>query len=131
MGQQQLLLIVLSTVIVGIAIAVGINIVNSSAGQANRDSVMQDLVTLGERAKDWYRKPAVMGGGQGEFTGFTFDAIGWPASNENGSYVFTIPNVDQIVFTGTGVEDLDDDGTELFIEYTVEVDTTWISDEGR
>ncbi len=118
MGQQQLLLIVLSTIIVGISIAVGINIVTTSAGQANFDAVMQDLLVISERARDWYRKPALTGGGGNDFTGLDLQAnIGWPAANENGAYtISTAGNATTIVFQGIGVEDLDQDGTNATIQ---------------
>ena len=44
MGQQQLLLIVLSVIIVGIAVAVGITTFQSNAVEANRQAVISDLV---------------------------------------------------------------------------------------
>jgi len=124
MGQQQLLLIVLSTIIVGISIAVGINMVTSSSGQANFDAVMQDLITVGERAREWYRKPALMGGGGGSFADITnttamTDLLGWPGTNENGTYtVSTAGSGTSVQFQGVGVEDGDQDGTNLTIQVT-------------
>lgn len=124
MGQQQLLLIVLSAVIVGIAAVVGINMVTSSAGQANFDAVMQDLLTLGERARDYYRKPALAGGGGNSFTSIVSDAnmtdlLGWPSQNENGTYsVQTAGSATQVTFQGVGVEDMDGDATNLTIRVT-------------
>ena len=47
MGQQQLLLIVLGVIIVGIAVVVGINLFNANATNANRDAVVSDLNNLG------------------------------------------------------------------------------------
>ncbi len=124
MGQQQLLLVVLSTVIVGIAIVVGINIVTTSAGQANFDAVMQDLITLGERAREWYRKPELKGGGGNSFVALQADAdmrnlLGWPTQNENGTYtIATAGNATQVTFQGTGVEDMDGNGSPLRIQVT-------------
>ena len=69
MGQQQLLLIVLGVIIVGIAIVVGINIATTSAQSANRDGVISDLITIGNYAQQHYRKPTSMGGGSNTFTG--------------------------------------------------------------
>ena len=42
MGSQQLLLIVLGVIIVGIAVIVGISIFGSNADQANKDAVTHD-----------------------------------------------------------------------------------------
>ncbi|HDQ00335.1 MAG TPA: hypothetical protein ENN22_14305, partial [bacterium] len=61
MGQQQLLLIVLSVIIVGIAVVVGINMFGASAAAANQDAVINDCVDLTARAHQWAIKPAGMG----------------------------------------------------------------------
>ena len=51
MGQQQLLLIILGVVVVGIAVVVGITMFQDNAISANRDAVTNDLVSLGARAQ--------------------------------------------------------------------------------
>jgi len=84
MGQQQLLLIVLGVIIVGIAVAVGINMFSSSAVDANRDAVTADLAHLGSKAQQHYKKPTTMGGGGGDFAGFVLGAL--DTSNTNGEY---------------------------------------------
>ena len=60
MGQQQLLLIVLGVIIVGIAVVVGINVFTASASQANRDAVVADLTNLASMAQAYYRKPVAL-----------------------------------------------------------------------
>jgi len=50
MGQQQLLLIVLSVIIVGIAVVVGINMFSASAASSNLEAVSNDLLNLASRA---------------------------------------------------------------------------------
>lgn len=87
MGQQQLLLIVLGVIIVGIAVAVGINMFSSSAVDANRDSVTADLAHLASKAQQHYKKPTTMGGGGGDFNGFTLGTL--DQSNSNGAYRLT------------------------------------------
>ena len=59
MGQQQLLLIVLGVIIVGIAIAVGISMFKSNAQSSNRDQVINDLNNLAAKAQQYYRKNEV------------------------------------------------------------------------
>ena len=70
MGQQQLLLIVLGIIIVGIAIAVGVTTFRSSAVDANRAQVISDLNNLAAKAQRYYRTPTSMGGGGQDFNGF-------------------------------------------------------------
>ena len=74
MGQQQLLLIVLGIIIVGIAVVVGINVFTASSSSTNRDAVISDLTNLASMAQQYYRKPAALGGGGNTFTGWTVPA---------------------------------------------------------
>jgi len=67
MGQQQLLLIVLGVIIVGIAVVVGINVFSSSAMDASRDQVVAQLTNLSAKAQQHFRKPTAMGGGNNTF----------------------------------------------------------------
>ena len=69
MGQQQLLLIVLGVIVVGIAVVVGINLFNANATSANRDGVISDLNNLSAMGQQYYKKPTSMGGGGNTFTG--------------------------------------------------------------
>jgi len=84
MGQQQLLLIVLGIIIVGIAIAVGVTTFRSSAVDANRAQVISDLNNLAAKAQRYYRTPGSMGGGGQDFLNFAISAL--DTGNANGSY---------------------------------------------
>jgi len=76
MGQQQLLLIVLGVIIVGVAIVVGINMFSQGAVNAEADRLVQEVNTVGSNAAAYWRKPVQMGGGGRSFTGITADAAG-------------------------------------------------------
>jgi type II secretory pathway pseudopilin PulG len=84
MGQQQLLLIVLGIIIVGIAIAVGVSSMASNRSETNRQAVVNDLLNLGRKAQSYYRTPAQMGGGSQDFQGFHLSTI--DTGNADGSY---------------------------------------------
>ncbi len=94
----------LSTIIVGISIVVGINMFGQGAIQANRDAVIQDLVTIGSRAQEWYRKPELLGGGGRDFDNLNdVTQLGFPDSTANGT--FTISGSGQsATVSGTDVE---------------------------
>ena len=62
MGQQQLILLVLATVIVGIAIVVGIRAFSENSIKANSDALVQDMVRMANDAQAWKQKPAPFGG---------------------------------------------------------------------
>ena len=71
MGQQQLLLIVLAIIIVGIAIAVSIQLFRSNAIEAKRDILIEETTSLGVMALQYFKKPAELGGGSKSFVGWT------------------------------------------------------------
>lgn len=89
MGQQQLLIVILGTIIVGIAISVAVLMFNDQASATNRDEVVADLAHLSSLAQAYYRKPRILGGGGGSFTGLTLRSLtSNPAHprNLNGTY---------------------------------------------
>ena len=65
MGQQQLLLIILGVIIVGIAIAVGLSLFSAQSIQANKDAIINDLNNLAANAYQYRIRPTTMGGGGG------------------------------------------------------------------
>jgi len=67
MGQQQLLLIVLGVIIVGIAIVVGINLFNANAEESTKDTIVSEGTNIGALAQQFYKKPKALGGGGNRF----------------------------------------------------------------
>jgi len=112
MGQQQLLLIILGVIVVGIAVAVGITMFSDNAVNANRDAVSNDLVNLAARAQQYYRRPTALGGGGNSFVGLTADAAGLSkltnmpgGANANGTYsITTAGTANQVTVQGVGTE---------------------------
>ncbi len=99
MGQQQLLLIILGVIIVGIAIAVGITMFSSSSIQANKDAIINDLNNLGANAYQYRIRPVTMGGGGGSYTGYVIPLK--LQSNSNAiQYTTTAVNPGSISFQG-------------------------------
>src|SRR5258706_10979180 len=69
MGQQQLLLIVLGVIIVGIAIAVGISQFGASSTEANKDGVTAGLINVAANAYGFKIRPSTLGGGSNAYNG--------------------------------------------------------------
>jgi hypothetical protein len=87
MGQQQLLLIILGVIVVGIAVAVGITMFSDSSISANRDALASDLVNLASRAQQFYRRPVSLGGGGNDFSKLTaITQLTNNPTNANGTY---------------------------------------------
>ncbi|MBD3341256.1 MAG: hypothetical protein GF353_19270 [Candidatus Lokiarchaeota archaeon] len=60
-------------------------------------------MTLATRAQQWYRTPAILGGGGRSFSGITPDVIRFPEQNENGSYSIS-GDLNTCTIIGTGLE---------------------------
>lgn len=143
MGQQQLLLVILVTIIVGIATVVAINTFGSAADSARVDAVRQDLATIGESAQDFYMKPAMLGGGGRTFDGSSstnVNAISWidisfggtPDStgtnmiNENATYALGTISPDNFLVEATSF----DSGSTIIIA-RICADNIILSDAGE
>lgn len=72
MGTQQILLIVLSVIIVGAAIAVGITMFTTQAVNSARQAVISDMNNLAAQALQYYRTPVNLGG-----AGYGSDESAW------------------------------------------------------
>ncbi len=70
MGQQQLLLIVLGILIVGLAIILGIELFSSNAITTKRDNLVNECMNLSTLAQQYYSRPVAMGGGGRSFAGW-------------------------------------------------------------
>ena len=131
MGQQQLLLVILVTIIVGIATVVAINIFGTAAEQANRDAVRQDLLSAAAQAQGIFARPEMMQGVGRDFSNLedirklmipgdertTEDRV----YNENGEYTID-GDGNSLTITGypSSGDGTDDDTIELVITYTTD-----------
>jgi len=118
MGQQQLLLIVLGVIIVGIAVVVGINVFTASAASSNRDAVIADLTTIGSMAQGYYRKPTALGGGNNSFTGWVVPAQLAQTSNMSAAVTPTVA-AQSVTLVGVGTETGNDGSTKVKATMTV------------
>ena len=119
MGQQQLLLIILGVIIVGIAIAVGLSLFSAQSVASNKDAIVNDLGNLAATAYQFKIRPVSMGGGGGSYTGFTIPSK--MSSNDNATYVTTGTPGATVVYKATSAN-----GT---VTATVDVDGklgTWV-----
>jgi hypothetical protein len=119
MGSQQLLLIILGTIVVGVAVVIGITMFQDNAISANRDAVTNDLVALGARAQQYYRRPIPVGGGGTSFEGLTMAKLVGPAQgdewvNPNGTYsIVGTPTKEEVNIKGIGFEKTDGQFVEV------------------
>ena len=98
MGQQQLLLIILGVIIVGIAIAVGITMFSSASVQSNKDALVNDLNNLAANAYQYKIRPSTMGGGQGSYASYNIPTK--LQSNDNGAFTASSASATAITLKG-------------------------------
>jgi len=121
MGTQQILLIVLSVVVVGIAVAVGITMFQNQAVNSARQSIMSDMNNFAAQAMAWYKMPLSMGGG-GQVDNITATGntdnpdltddlaayLGFDGTNnlenENATYLLETDTENVVTFTATPKE---------------------------
>lgn len=139
MGQQQLLLVILVTIIVGVATVVAINIFGESAVNANYDATRQDVLTLSAMAQGWYIKPGLMNGGGGKFTGITVDELGFgydedvtptngDFANENAEFKLDAGTAGQLTITAWPKQD--PGGTVVAVVKPNEVESLTVTRSG-
>ena len=106
MGQQQLLLLVLGIVIVGLAVVVGIQAFGENQKKANADALVNDAIRIASDAQAWKLKPEAFGGGANgdpdDFSGFTLEKVGYTVAsgvytNLNGTFTITASTTSLII----------------------------------
>ena len=78
MGQQQLLLIVLGVIIVGVAVVVGINLFEANSRESLKNTKAAQVMSYSQIALAYYKKPKSFGGG-----GRSFANLPKPPGDEN------------------------------------------------
>lgn len=117
MGTQQILLIVLSVIIVGAAIAVGIQMFNNQAYSSNKSAIAAEAQTYATQIVQFYKTPVSQGGLGGKLViagddGRTAaetktliqDYLGWGATaypSESGEFTIDIDD-DTVKIKGVG-----------------------------
>lgn len=105
MGQQQLLLIVLGVIIVGIAIVIGIQLLEAHSIEQKRELLIAECVNLAAMAQKYYYTPKAYGGGGGNFTGWEIHKL--LKSSINGEFEFTAePSAQDITINAKGNENV-------------------------
>ena len=118
MGQQQLLLLVLGSLVVGIAIYTGIQFFNGYQQNNERDVVIQQMNILVLDARKFVAKPTFLGGGNGKFAGYHPPN---DLANTNRVRIYTGANEGAVIFTGFGSVNGDDGQSpvHVILQYTL------------
>jgi len=99
MGQQQILLIVLGVIIVGIAIAVGITQFGANSVESNKDGITSSVMNIAANAYQYKIRPSSMGGGSRSYSGYSIPVQ--LRTDDNGTYALSSAVATSCVLTGT------------------------------
>jgi hypothetical protein len=103
MGQQQLLLLILGVIIVGIAIAVGVTMFSAQSTESNKDGITSGLMSIAANAYEYKIRPRTLGGGLPSYVGYSVPVK--LQSDENGAYqVFGSVTARQLQIRGTSAQ---------------------------
>ena len=102
MGQQQILLIVLGLVVIGIAVAVGMSLFRAHAISSKRDILTNETIDMAAQAISYYKRAREFGGGGKSFIGWEIPAQ--VQNTINGSYIIGEVYNDHVVLIATGTE---------------------------
>ncbi|MDZ7693671.1 MAG: hypothetical protein U5K69_21560 [Balneolaceae bacterium] len=101
MGQQQILIVILVTVIIALATIIAVDTMQESRKNANRDAMQQDILFIINEAQAYYLRSSIFQGGGGSFSGIEFSDISIGDSTANGTYSMN-GNEQSLVVEGTG-----------------------------
>ena len=88
MGQQQILIIVLGVILVGLAVATGVTYFTGASVASNRDGIVHNLAALGGMAYGYKLGALPLGGGGTTYQGFTIPSKF--TADENATYTSTV-----------------------------------------
>jgi hypothetical protein len=101
MGQQQILLIVLSVILVGIAVAIGIKMFKDNARSQTEQAIAQRLQSLGGEAIKLFKTPTSQLGKGGSYTGTVITDLMETPAEDNAVYSITSATDSVLVIKAT------------------------------
>lgn len=114
MGTQQILMIVVGVIIVGIAVSVGFFAFNSAGYNSNKSAVATDIQDLSTKLTQFWMLPASMGGANKNIVNVTVASVGatlgfeesdgiYKKTTDNGEYRVISVNDGIVVLGGLGI----------------------------
>jgi Tfp pilus assembly protein PilE len=107
MGQQQLMLLLIVTVIVAIMTIVAINLFSDSRDEGIKDVIRQDVFEAATIGQMYYKKHPMLGGGGGSFVDITLDDIQLDTATVITTYEISETAVNYFKLTATPLSGLD------------------------
>jgi len=102
MGQQQLLLIIVALIVIGVSVAIANQLFSASAEDSNKDSIIAELTNLATLSLQYYPKPVTMAGGGRSFTNWQIPSQ--LDTTTNGIYTISEANNNQLILIGSPIQ---------------------------
>jgi len=102
MGQQQLLLVILALIVIGVSVAIASQLFLASAEDSNKDSIIAELTNLATLSLQYYPKPVTMAGGGRSFTNWQIPSQ--LDTTTNGIYTISEANNNQLILIGSPIQ---------------------------
>jgi len=119
MGQQQVLLLVLVSILVGIATMIAINVFTESQETANREAVRIELMEAVSPARAYFYQAEQLGGGGRSFANIQMHNIFMDSTTANGDYSITNRSTDSFHLVGSPESGGDDIILEIYIDKVI------------
>jgi hypothetical protein len=119
MKKQKLLLILSIIVLAAAGIYVLAATAHSNAVKKSHDDLMKDLSFYATKAREFYERPAALGGGNRSFADITLSKLSLESSNATGRFfIVGTPTKDEVVIAGIGLVTAEDDSTRVQVLVT-------------
>lgn len=119
MGQQQLMTMILVTVIVGIMTVVAITVFGTSRDEGIKDLIRQDVMEAATVGQMYYKKPTMLGGGGESFTNITLFDIQLDSANAVSNFEITETSSTYFKLTATPLSGLDPFTAVVYVDEVV------------
>lgn len=102
MGQQQLLLIVLALILVGIATFLAIQLFAAYSEESTRDTVIAEIINMATISLQYYQKASEVGGGSRSFTNWQIP-LQLDSTNSGTYSIISADNI-QLILRGSPIQ---------------------------
>ena len=102
MGQQQLLLIIVAIIVVGVSVAIANQLFFANAEESNKDTITAELTNLATISLQYYQKPTSVAGGGKSFTNWQIPSQ--LDTTISGTYTIEEANNNQLILIGSPIQ---------------------------
>jgi len=119
MGQQQLMLILIVTVIVAVMTIVAINIFADARDEGINDIIQQDVLEAASIGQMYYKKPSMLGGGGESFINISLFDIQLDSANAVSMFEITETSTTYFKLTATPLSGLDAFTAVIYVDEVI------------